>query len=715
MNRHSTQLAALSASLMVGTAALAQIPPLPNPQGPGTVCGTCCQAQPPIAGFNRPVAITTDYQFDLVTFQNGDPNKIVLHVYEVGSPPAPPAVWNAPRYEHPSWRLGDIGTVFGVTTDDQGNIYVAHTSIFMSNEVGTLGGTTGAITRIDGATGVPSLLVNLPNSQDGPGLGNLTWSCARRCLYVTNFEDGRIYRVDPFAAPGNRIKSAWDFATDTLDLSGNPDPNDPPGAVPYGERVWAVADGGDRLFFSVWSEDLAGGVGSNTIQSVSLDANGNPIPGTTSIEIVLFGANIFRTPVADLAFDGECCLFAAQRSMFGFMTSAHVSDLLQFCWVSPQPGGGGFWQQGGTFLIGDANAGGLEHSAAGGVGVDLGANGRVWASGDALAFGSAKFSGAIAYGIQGLPPFGGSSANSIVIDNDNDILGQDKTLQGSVEVICQLGPPPDPCTVEVNEVECILGPDGYPSGQYSVTFTVVNNSGQSANLLLLPTLGTFIYIDPALQNGQSKTFKIVVSGNGGTVLNIPMGLYDGTTNCCGFELDVELPFCECALFSEVHVQCISDGNPNTYQYSVTFVVNNISQNPAFTATWLFFIPPPNSGYSFSPTVVNVFPLTSPGQTVVGPVTLNFSSPPPAGWTLNVPVSIHNANLAICCDAILTLEDPGPCPASCSPDLNGDGVVNGADLAILLGQWGSSNGGCADLNSDGVVNGSDIAILLGNWS
>lgn len=47
------------------------------------------------------------------------------------------------------------------------------------------------------------------------------------------------------------------------------------------------------------------------------------------------------------------------------------------------------------------------------------------------------------------------------------------------------------------------------------------------------------------------------------------------------------------------------------------------------------------------------------------------------------------------------------------DLNGDGVVNGSDLAILLGQWGSR--GIADLNGNGIVDGADIAILLGNWS
>ncbi len=51
----------------------------------------------------------------------------------------------------------------------------------------------------------------------------------------------------------------------------------------------------------------------------------------------------------------------------------------------------------------------------------------------------------------------------------------------------------------------------------------------------------------------------------------------------------------------------------------------------------------------------------------------------------------------------------PCPA----DLNGDGFVNAADLAAVLGNWGLS-GVAADLNEDGTVNSSDLAVLLGGW-
>lgn len=52
------------------------------------------------------------------------------------------------------------------------------------------------------------------------------------------------------------------------------------------------------------------------------------------------------------------------------------------------------------------------------------------------------------------------------------------------------------------------------------------------------------------------------------------------------------------------------------------------------------------------------------------------------------------------------------------DLNGDGAVNGLDLALLLGQWGAcpKRGICpADFDGNGIVNGFDLAILLAAWS
>ena len=49
----------------------------------------------------------------------------------------------------------------------------------------------------------------------------------------------------------------------------------------------------------------------------------------------------------------------------------------------------------------------------------------------------------------------------------------------------------------------------------------------------------------------------------------------------------------------------------------------------------------------------------------------------------------------------------------SADLNGDGVVDGADLGALLSQWGAQ-GGPADLNGDGLVDGADLGGMLARW-
>ena len=62
--------------------------------------------------------------------------------------------------------------------------------------------------------------------------------------------------------------------------------------------------------------------------------------------------------------------------------------------------------------------------------------------------------------------------------------------------------------------------------------------------------------------------------------------------------------------------------------------------------------------------------------------------------------------------VLQILDP------CLADFNGDGMVNAADLAALLGSWGPCPGCPADIDGDGKgdgeVNALDLAILLGNW-
>lgn len=49
------------------------------------------------------------------------------------------------------------------------------------------------------------------------------------------------------------------------------------------------------------------------------------------------------------------------------------------------------------------------------------------------------------------------------------------------------------------------------------------------------------------------------------------------------------------------------------------------------------------------------------------------------------------------------------------DINRDGRIDGSDLGLLLGAWGSGGLPAADVNGDGTVNGSDLGLLLGAWT
>lgn len=50
----------------------------------------------------------------------------------------------------------------------------------------------------------------------------------------------------------------------------------------------------------------------------------------------------------------------------------------------------------------------------------------------------------------------------------------------------------------------------------------------------------------------------------------------------------------------------------------------------------------------------------------------------------------------------------------SADLDGDGIVMGNDLGVLLNAFGEVGANAADLNRDGIVDGADLGILLASW-
>jgi hypothetical protein len=60
-------------------------------------------------------------------------------------------------------------------------------------------------------------------------------------------------------------------------------------------------------------------------------------------------------------------------------------------------------------------------------------------------------------------------------------------------------------------------------------------------------------------------------------------------------------------------------------------------------------------------------------------------------------------------------DVATAPACALGDLNCDGSVDGFDLGLLLGAWGTDGAAAnADLDDNGIVDGFDLGLLLGAW-
>lgn len=60
-------------------------------------------------------------------------------------------------------------------------------------------------------------------------------------------------------------------------------------------------------------------------------------------------------------------------------------------------------------------------------------------------------------------------------------------------------------------------------------------------------------------------------------------------------------------------------------------------------------------------------------------------------------------------------DGTPDQCQCLIDLNGDHVINGIELAIILSNWGAVPvGTTGDVNGDGFINGVDLTIIISGW-
>jgi hypothetical protein len=249
----------------------------------------------------------------------------------------------------------DVGQVFGVALDDEKipNIYLAASSAFglqlvargpdgrperrkiggpgvgwMRGQFGLdLQGGPGSIYKVDGRTGVVSLLANVmldgvPNV--GAGLGNLIYDSAHKQLFVSDLHTGMIHRV---AMDGKDLGAYDHGVTGRTAAKLEPLPFDPRnrpnigalqfnaenpatwGFAPPERRVWGLALHEDRLYYSVRNGDATDGP---QIWSVGIQRDGS-FAADPRWELDV-PAQPGPYPVSDITFSQKGAMIVAQRA-----------------------------------------------------------------------------------------------------------------------------------------------------------------------------------------------------------------------------------------------------------------------------------------------------------------------------------------------------------------------------------------------------------------
>jgi hypothetical protein len=677
----------------------------------------CTGGRPPLVD-----NLTTPFNPGLVaavTNTRPDPNEPAVVLFDLGNQGSAPigSNWNAPRYAHPTWTMARLGSVLGVALDDSGNIFVGHTSsypdFFGTGDTVGIGG-PGAIYRLDGATGAVTTVIALPQQIDPgmptvepyPGLGQLSFDGATQRLFAANFEDGRVYSIDPYDGTGFRVRSTFRHGgtiTGALPNAGLAIPNEPAGFESLGKRIFAVKATQGRLYYSLWTEDAGrqSVAAANEVWSVAFDANGVFQTGTARLEFALpsLPGQIYSNPVADISFDGDCCMLLAERSFGNTIsgsipfpdttTTAHDARTMRWC-----QGADGTWGLDLQFQVGSyANT-----DSAGGIGYE-GIADKVWMLADALSFPPNPW----IYGLQGMPATGAPPSGSIWVDIDNNFVTYQKWQQGSLDVTCLAE---SGCEFETIDIDCKPTPDG--TFDFLWTVSITNNSPNTADILILP--------DPAFAPNNVILLASPIAPGDKVILDIPisgaapgekfcftatLGSIKGD-ECCTEEICIVLPDCDCFDYDEQIADLPGNGS-----FTVNLTMLNLEP---FVAEWVTLAVSPSGAGTVTPSLVNIPSTPQYGSVTVGPVTVTTAAPP--GTTITLVVGLHAQTFHPCCFIEIPIVVPANAGSQAQGDIDGDGEVNATDLAILFNNWGGA--GATDLNGDGVTDAKDLAILLVNW-
>ncbi|MFT5497756.1 MAG: hypothetical protein ACI9TH_003163 [Kiritimatiellia bacterium] len=622
-----------------------------------------------------------------------------FHNEEIVQNPNPPSAGE-------EWRAANLGEVFGITIDSASppNIYVTATTCYGSFDgIFPAGEGPGSVYKLNGATGEISTFCQLANDPDeGPALGNIcvhTDSGGNDWFYVSNFEDGLIYRRDA----GGGATGTFDHGVDGV--GGLPD-DGTAGFTQLGRRVWGLEDYNSRLYYGVWRDSP---VQMHQVWSVGLDGSGNFLPASELLEVTIpnhLPLDLWTRPVSDITFSQDGAMFLAERAHFNFAlppkyrwTGVHGSRIMEYV------GGSGAWaphpdniyKLGWLANLAPLSDNKIYDNSAGGVAVEC--EGNLWVTCDATYYQTGSGTPKV-YGLQRFPIGGNTAeydsycnadatddmafiANSHLVDIDGEILESDKSRLGDVEIF---DPSCECMAITVAAIECP------PSAEtFSIELTVTNLSGGPISFVAfsscdpaelpdgavaaLPGPATPIAVPGGLADGESTvvTVEIPAEHVGAKVcINVSLSVQPGETVCTK-KICFNLPACGCYALLDYDVEKAHD-EEGELKWIFTASVSNQS---AFTLHYATV-----SDLRFAPNPVAFDPPVAPGHT--GTITACITGAVPAE-VLGFYLGVHAEDLVECCSERLEIKLPDcidqkadycellPKIATCCPDPNVPGL------------------------------------------
>ncbi len=369
-----------------------------------------------------------------------------------------PVNWTAPQGR---WSVDSLGTVFGITLDDNfnPNIYVSSTQIYNAGA-----SFERKIWKLNNTTGSRSLVYDFGNA--GRSLGNLKYVRIGGVenIYVSDWQTGQIQRVT-----GNSVGiSTWSLKQPFQPMFPDSDTLTKPYVnMAYGLGVRNVGGGNYRLYYARIStfpnSNLAGAYGNNEIYSIGLNGSGN-FTGTEQKEKINVILNKDRAKwdgytsqtnppdlditctilpvIADLAFtsDGAKMLIGQQSWQSFGSIAPHNSGVYEIKFnlsTGQWDNSGDLFPSGGSiFGLNCVNTSASTNFNCTG-GISYSNNILRKDSGyscDTTVWFSTDYNANYVYGIQGMRSDGGNVDNSIRIDADDDLAFYDKNHLGDVEV-----------------------------------------------------------------------------------------------------------------------------------------------------------------------------------------------------------------------------------------------------------------------------------------